>query len=47
MKGLAIKAIYLNHQNLYNALSKCGNPRLDTSGLIRGEMGSKDGITYS
>ncbi|MBA2649862.1 MAG: putative addiction module antidote protein [Legionella sp.] len=41
------KKTHLNRQNLYNILSKKGNPRLDTFGLILKGLGFKLSIEQS
>ena len=46
MTELARKT-HLNRQNLYNILSKKGNPRLDTFGLILKGLGFKLTIEQS
>lgn len=40
------KKTHLNRQNLYNILSKNGNPRLDTFGLILKGLGFKLAIGH-
>ncbi len=45
MTALA-KRTHLNRQNLYNILSRRGNPRLDTFGLILKGLGFKLAIAH-